>query len=53
MTIPGAVSGWAALSQRFGKLPFADLFEPAIRYARDGYRGLAGRRRKMARRGSR
>ncbi len=37
VTIPGAVSGWVALSQRFGKLPFGDLFEPAIRYARDGY----------------
>ena len=37
VTIPGAVSGWAALSQRFGALPFADLFDPAIRYARDGY----------------
>jgi gamma-glutamyltranspeptidase / glutathione hydrolase len=37
VTIPGAVSGWVALSKRFGKLPFADLFEPAIRYARNGY----------------
>ncbi len=37
VTIPGAVSGWAALSQRYGALPFADLFAPAIRYARDGY----------------
>lgn len=37
VTIPGAVSGWRALSQRFGALPFADLFEPAIRYARDGF----------------
>ncbi len=37
VTIPGAVSGWAALSQRFGALPFADLFVPAIRYARDGF----------------
>ena len=37
VTIPGAVSGWMALSQRFGALPFADLFVPAIRYARDGY----------------
>src|SRR5690349_15642973 len=35
VTVPGAVSGWRALSQRFGELPFADLFEPAIRYARD------------------
>lgn len=37
VTIPGAVSAWAALSQRYGALPFADLFVPAIRYARDGY----------------
>ena len=37
VTIPGAVSGWVALSKRYGKLPFADLFEPAIRYARDGH----------------
>jgi gamma-glutamyltranspeptidase/glutathione hydrolase len=37
VTVPGAVSGWAALSQRFGRLPFADLFEPAIEYAQRGY----------------
>lgn len=37
VTIPGAVSGWAALSQRFGALPFAELFRPAIGYARDGF----------------
>ena len=37
VTVPGAVSGWRALSQRFGELPFGDLFEPAIRYARDGF----------------
>jgi gamma-glutamyltranspeptidase / glutathione hydrolase len=37
VTIPGAVAGWVALSKRYGKLPFGDLFEPAIRYARDGY----------------
>ena len=37
ITIPGAVSGWVALSRRFGKLPFADLFAPAIRYAGEGY----------------
>jgi gamma-glutamyltranspeptidase/glutathione hydrolase len=36
VTIPGAVSGWIALSRRFGKLPFADLFLPAIRYAEEG-----------------
>lgn len=37
VTIPGAVAGWRMLSQRYGKLPFADLFGPAIRHARDGY----------------
>src|SRR5205085_6023356 len=37
VTIPGAVSGWASLSQRYGRLPFDALFGPAIRYARDGY----------------
>ena len=37
VTIPGAVSAWVALSKRFGKLPFADLFQPGIDYARRGY----------------
>jgi len=37
ITVPGAVSGWVALSRRFGKLPFADLFAAAIRYAAEGY----------------
>jgi gamma-glutamyltranspeptidase/glutathione hydrolase len=37
VTVPGAVSAWVDLSARFGKLPFSDLFEPAIRYASDGY----------------
>jgi gamma-glutamyltranspeptidase/glutathione hydrolase len=37
VTVPGCVSAWLDLSQEFGKLPFADLFEPAIRYASDGY----------------
>ena len=37
VTVPGAVSAWAALSRRFGRLPFEDLFEPAIRYARRGF----------------
>ena len=37
VTVPGAVSAWRALSDKFGKLPFADLFEPALRYARNGY----------------
>lgn len=37
VTVPGAVSQWAALSQRFGELPFTHLFGPAIRYAREGF----------------
>ena len=37
VTVPGAVSAWVELSERFGKLPFEDLFEPAIDYARNGF----------------
>jgi gamma-glutamyltranspeptidase/glutathione hydrolase len=37
VTVPGAVSAWVTLSERFGKLPFAELFEPAIGYARGGF----------------
>ena len=36
VTIPGAVAGWGALHQRFGKLPFADLLEPAAAMAERG-----------------
>ncbi len=37
VTVPGTVSAWRALSDRWGVLPFAELFEPALRYAREGY----------------
>lgn len=37
VTVPGAPGAWAALSQRFGRLPFAELLEPAVSYAREGY----------------
>jgi gamma-glutamyltranspeptidase / glutathione hydrolase len=37
VTVPGVVSGWVMLSQRFGKLPFEQLFTAAIRYAREGF----------------
>jgi gamma-glutamyltranspeptidase/glutathione hydrolase len=37
VTVPGAVSAWVALSRRFGKLPFAQLAQPAIDYARHGF----------------
>ncbi len=37
VTVPGAVGGWAELHKKFGKLPFETLFEPAIRYAENGF----------------
>ncbi|MEQ8541494.1 MAG: gamma-glutamyltransferase family protein [Coleofasciculus sp. D1-CHI-01] len=37
VTVPGCVSAWRTLWQRWGKLPFEQLFAPAIRYARSGY----------------
>ena len=37
VTVPGAVSSWVAMSERFGKLPFADLMAPAIEIAERGY----------------
>ncbi|MGY2048351.1 gamma-glutamyltransferase family protein [Methylobacterium sp. JK268] len=37
VTVPGAVAAWVALSERFGRLPFADLMEPAIEIAERGY----------------
>jgi len=36
-TVPGAVDGWQKLHDRFGKLPWKDLFQPAIFYAQNGY----------------
>jgi gamma-glutamyltranspeptidase/glutathione hydrolase len=37
VTVPGAVSAWVELSQRFGRLPFEQLFEPAVDYAERGH----------------
>ena len=37
VTVPGAVSGWVALSEKFGDLDFETLFEPALHYANDGF----------------
>ncbi|MGP4067141.1 gamma-glutamyltransferase family protein [Halobacillus sp. B29] len=37
VTVPGAPGAWAELSRRFGKLPFKELFAPAIQYAEEGY----------------
>ncbi|MBD2034436.1 gamma-glutamyltransferase family protein [Leptolyngbya sp. FACHB-321] len=37
VTVPGAVSAWRSLWERWGRLPFEQLFTPAIRYAEEGY----------------
>ncbi len=37
VTVPGAVDGWYALHDKFGKLPMGDLLAPAIGYAREGF----------------
>lgn len=37
VTVPGAPDAWRELHQKFGKLPFERLFEPAIRYAEEGF----------------
>jgi gamma-glutamyltranspeptidase / glutathione hydrolase len=37
VTVPGAVSAWQKLWKRWGSLPFEKLFEPAIRYAEQGF----------------
>ena len=40
-SVPGCVSGWAAMHERFGKLPFARLLEPVIEQARGRLSPLA------------
>jgi gamma-glutamyltranspeptidase/glutathione hydrolase len=37
VTVPGIPAGWAQLSERFGKLPFREVLEPAVEYAREGH----------------
>src|SRR5690625_3120924 len=38
VTVPGAVQGWSDLHERYGCLPWRELFVDAINYARNGYR---------------
>ena len=45
VTVPGVVSGWWALHQRHGKLPWKRLFEDAIEYAANGFPASRGLRR--------
>jgi gamma-glutamyltranspeptidase/glutathione hydrolase len=35
--VPGCVDGWLALHERFGRLPIATVFEPAVVYAASGF----------------
>ena len=37
VTVPGAVKTWVDLHERFGRLEFEQLFEPAIHYAESGF----------------
>jgi len=37
VTVPGALSGWAALLERFGTLSLGEALAPAIRIAREGF----------------
>ena len=36
-SVPGCVDGWDELRKRFGTMTFAQLLEPSIRYAGDGF----------------
>jgi gamma-glutamyltranspeptidase/glutathione hydrolase len=36
VSVPGAVAAWGDLHARYGKLPWKDLFDPAINIAREG-----------------
>ena len=44
VTVPGAVAGWYRMHQRFGKLPWKDLFQDAIAYAEQGFGVYEGAR---------
>ena len=37
VTVPGCVEGWEKLHRRFGRRPWAELFEPAIYFATQGF----------------
>lgn len=37
VNVPGIPAAWAEAHRRFGRMPFAELFESAIGYAEDGY----------------
>jgi gamma-glutamyltranspeptidase/glutathione hydrolase len=37
VTVPGCVNGWEKLHQRFGRLSWRELFQPAVYYAEEGF----------------
>ena len=37
VSVPGCVDGWFEIHDMFGKLSMADILQPAIRYAREGF----------------
>ncbi len=36
VSVPGALDGWWTMHRRYGRLPWRDLFAPAIRLAEEG-----------------
>lgn len=49
VTVPGCVSGWGMLAERFGRLGLARALQPAIGYAREGFPVGLGLSRALAR----
>jgi gamma-glutamyltranspeptidase / glutathione hydrolase len=37
VTVPGVPAAWVELSEKFGKLPLAEVLQPAIDYAENGF----------------
>ncbi len=47
--VPGAVSCWAAIMEKFGSLPMTEVLAPAIRCAEEGYPMAAAQSRRWRR----
>ena len=37
VTVPGALDGWAVVTERYGTMSLSELLEPAISYAEEGF----------------